>query len=505
MPVDQIKGCVRFVGAGPGDPDLLTVRGLKLLQQADVVVHDALVSTEILSLAQSNAQLIPVIRDTGDTGESTGRLLVELSRQGLFVVRLKGGDPSIFARLSEELLPVCEAGIPFEIVPGITAATAAAAMATISLTSRSNASAVAFVTGHECDEKSTPIDFERLASFQGTIVIYMGVEKAATWSAELIRSGMSPDTPVSVVSRCSLPHQSTVSSTLLELSNDLEALRLPSPAVIIIGQVVTEDALIRRTSKPLLDRTILVTRPQGQSDELIHAFTLLGARCIQQPTIDIVPPPTWELLDHAIQTAWSYDWIVFLSVNGVASFVSRMREAHLDGRALGTAKLAAIGPGTHRSLLCAGLQCDYVPNEFRAEGLANGLRDSLSKGRFLLIRANRGRDLLRCELERAGHVVDEVVAYTSRDIEEIPSAVQHSFDRLTIDWITVTSSSIAESAIRLFGPRLQTWKVASISPITTATLIRLGVRPTVEADSATTEGIVQAILRAEKTPVGTSS
>lgn len=165
---------------------------------------------------------------------------------------------------------------------------------------------------------------------------------------------------------------------------------------------------------------------------------------------------------------------------------------------LGTAKLAAIGPGTHRSLLCAGLQCDYIPNEFRAEGACQWPSRLSLEGTFLLIRANRGRDLLRCELERAGHAVDEVVAYTSRDIEEIPSAMQHSFDRLTIDWITVTSSSIAESAIRLFGPRLQTWKVASISPITTATLIRLGVRPTVEADTATTEGIVQAILRAEK-------
>lgn len=487
------------MGAGPGDPDLLTLRALECLRNADVVVYDTLVPRSVLDMAVPTAELIPVPREGGDgdrdPGEATGRLLARLAQGGRIVVRLKGGDPAVFGRLSEEIGPVRDAGISVDIVPGVTAAVAAAAAAGIPLTSRTMASSLTIVTGHEAADKRDNIDFRQLASFTGTLVIYMGVEQVERWSSGLLSAGKPADTPVTIVSHCSWPDQRIACSTLASCVADFERHCWPSPAVVIVGQVAEPSDMtsIDTSQGPLACKRVLNTRPSGQGDELDALVRAAGGRCLHVPTIQIGPPSSWQPLDDAIGQADTYDWIVFASRNGVRNFVDRLHKAGLDGRALGTARLAAIGPATRESLEHAGLACDLVPEEFRSEGIAATLAQAPSPGRFLLVRANRGRDHIRLELEARGHVVHEVAAYVSEPVACLDTATVAMIDREPVDWITVTSSLIAESSIRLFGDRIRRWRIASLSPVTSATLRRHGLEPTVEAATAVTDGLVHAM------------
>jgi uroporphyrinogen III methyltransferase/synthase len=489
-------GRVVFVGAGPGAADLLTVRAAECLRLADVVVHDALVPRELLDVVAPTVERIAVAREersAGDPGETIGRLLVRLALAGKTVVRLKGGDPTVFARLAEEIQPLRDAGIPLELVPGVTAALAAAAAACVPLTSRSAASSLTIVTGHEADAKDAGIDFRSLAAITGTIAIYMGVEQAPRWSQALLAAGKPADTPVTVVSRCSWPDQRIATSTLGTCADDFVRAGWQSPAVVIVGEAVQAAAV---TPGPLSGRRVLVTRPAGQEDDVAALVRAAGGECLAVPVIRVDDPPSWQPLDEAIRRADTYDWIVFASVNGVRGFTARLRAAGLDARALGTARIAAIGPATHRGLAAAGFACDLVPATFRSEGLAEAFAAMPTGGRFLLVRADRGRDVLRRELEGGGHHVDEVAAYVSRPVETLDAATRSILDR-GIDWVTVTSASIAEAAAHLFGERMGAWKIASISPVTSTALVRAGLRPTVEADQATIESLVAAICRWE--------
>jgi uroporphyrinogen III methyltransferase/synthase len=486
-----------FVGAGPGAPDLLTLRAVERLRTAEVIVHDALVPLRVLDEVNLAAERIPVAREQEmrpNPGVATGRLLAKLALEGRTVVRLKGGDPTVFARLTEELEPLRQAGIQVEFVPGVTAALAAAAAAGVPLTSRDVASSLTIVTGREADEKTDGIDFQSLAALSGTLAVYMGVEQAARWSRELIAAGRSPDTPVTVVSRCSWPDQRVGVTTLAECAADFVRQGWQSPAVVIVGAAATVEA------GPLRGGLVLVTRPIGQETELVAAVRSAGGECLHVPVIRIADPPAWQPLDEAIAHADTYDWIVFASSNGVRGFVRRLRAAKLDGRALGSARLAAIGPATRKQLEEAGFHCDLTPESFRSEGLVAALGGALCRGRFLLVRADKGRDVLRRGLEALGHHVDEVVAYESRAVESIDPADLAALDRLPIGWITLTSSSIAESAVALFGERLRRWKIASLSPVTSTALEQAGLRPTVEATEATAAGLVAAILRWEASP-----
>lgn len=485
---------VCFVGAGPGATDLLTLRAWERLRAADVIVHDALVPTRLLDEANPHAERIPVARAEAsrpDPGIATGRLLVRLAMEGRTVVRLKGGDPAVFARLAEELEPLRQAGIRVECVPGVTAALAAAAAAVLPLTSRAAASSLTLVTGREADDKTDTVDFAPLAAVPGTVVVYMGVEQMARWSRELMQAGRAGDTPVTVVSRSSWPEQQIATSTLAACAADAARQGWQSPAVVVVGPSAAA------SSGPLVGRTVLVTRPAGQEGEIVAAVQAAGGGCVHVPVIGIVAPPSWQPLDEALDRAGTYDWIVFASGNGVRGVLDRLRARGLDGRALGTARLAAIGPTTRRQLEQGGLHCDLVPAEYCSEGLATALATQARRGRFLLIRADKGRDVLRRELEAAGHHVDEVVAYESRPVERLDAAVVDLVDRSGVDWITLTSPSIAESAVRLFGERLRGWRIASISPVTSAALVRAGWPPTAEAAEATVEGLVAAILRWE--------
>ena len=487
------------MGAGPGDPGLLTVRALEYLRRADVVVYDTLVPADVLNMAAPTAERLAVPRDgregDGDPGEATGRLLSQLAAAGRTVVRLKGGDPAVFGRLSEEMGPVWEAGIPVEIIPGVTAAAAAAAAAGIPLTSRAAASSLTILTGHEAADKREGIDFRQLAALPGTLAIYMGVEQVERWSSGLLSAGKPADTPVTIVSHCSWPDQRIAVSTLARCAADFERHNWPSPAVVIVGEVAQpiDGASILADRGPLAGRRILNTRPLGQGDDLDALVRAAGGSSLHVPAIRIGAPESWQPLDEAIRQADTFDWIVFASANGVRGFVDRLREAGLDGRALGTARLAAIGPATREALEHAGFACDLTPTLFRSEGITAALVQSPRPSRFLLVRANRGRDVMRREFEAAGHAVREVTAYSSDPIDSLDAAIVAAIDQIPVDWITITSSLIAESSVQLFGPWIGRWRVASLSPITSATLRRHGIEPTVEASAAVTESLIAAM------------
>jgi uroporphyrinogen III methyltransferase/synthase len=488
-------GRVVFVGAGPGAADLLTARAIGYLRRADVVVHDRLVSSEILDTLDPGVERIAVpdvVPPGADRGESIGLLLESQARRGRLVVRLKGGDPGVFARLAEELEPLRDAGIPVEFVPGVTAALAAAAAAGVPLTSRSAASSLTLVTGHEAEDKETACDFRSIATLPGTLAIYMGVEQAAHWSATLLAAGMPAATPVTIVSRCSWPDQRVATTTLERCAADIVHHAWRPPAMILVGAAAQASP-----QGPLAGRLVLVTRPAGQADELSALVRAAGGSCLHVPLVAILPPDSWTPLDAALERADSYDWIVLASVNGVRSFVSRLRAAGRDGRSLGTARLAAVGPATRRELAAAGLVADLAPDTFSSEGLVESFAGLPVRSRFLLVRAARGRELLRQELEARGHVVDEVAAYKSCPVDRLTDEERAAVEQSGVDWLVVTSPLIADTAVGIFGERLRRWRIASLSPVTTSALRRHGIAPDAEAATATMAGVVAAIAAAE--------
>ena len=491
-------GHVLFVGAGPGQPDLLTVRAIRALEQADVVVHDQLVSPAVLNIIRPNAQkiLLSEILESSsgnDTGFTLGTYLAGCAAEGHIVVRLKGGDPTIFARLREEIEPLIEHSISFEIVPGITSATAAAAAAVTPLTSRSISSSLTIVTGHEAKEKKGTIDYENLSIREGTIVIYMGVEQAQHWSDALLKAGRSSDTPVTLVSRCSWPDQRIIQTTLGSCATDIDIAKIPSPAVAMIGETPMSSPLRKNSTSPLQGCRLLVTRPAGQAGQIIADITQRGGEAMHLPLVDIVPATDPRELQNAIDEAWSFDWIVFTSVNGVDHFCRQMRQRKLDPRALGSARLAAIGPATKKALEEQAFVCDLVPDMFLSEGFFHALNREGKGQRFLLIQAERGRDVLRKELETAGHEVRQVAAYASQPTSSDRQTALRMIQQFPVTWILLTSSFIAENAANIFGDHLLKWKIASISPITSSKLVELGYPATVEATESTMSSLLDAI------------
>ncbi len=488
-----------FVGAGPGASDLLTIRGLDALRAAEVVVHDRLVPASLLTVIPPAAERICVDRSDvadADAGGTTGRLLVRLAAAGRRVVRLKGGDPTVFARLAEELAPLRQAGVPYEIVPGVTAALAAAAALGIPLTSREEASSLTIVTGHEARGKHGPIDVGPLATLPGTLAVYMGIEQLPAWSRAMMAASRAADTPVAVVSRCAWPDQRVATATLGDCVAAARRDGWQSPAVLIVGQVAAAVA----ARGPLAGCRVIVTRPTGQDADLSAQIRAAGGEPLQLPAIRIVSPPDWTPLDEAIGRLDTYDWIVLASTNGVAGFLGRLRAAGRDGRALGSARLAVIGPATRRALEDAGFICDLMPADHCSEGLLEAFAGQPAGGRFLLVRAAAGRELLARELLARGHAVDEVTAYAVEPIDRLDGAdaadLPPASERSGV-WITITSGAIAAAAARLFGSRLRQWRIASLSPVTTAALRRIGLEPAVEADSATMESLVAAICRSQ--------
>jgi uroporphyrinogen III methyltransferase/synthase len=430
--------------------------------------------------------------------DEINQAMLQYARQGNCVVRLKGGDPAIFARGAEEMEFLERHTVPYEIVPGITAALAAGSHAGIPLTHRDYASAVAFVTGHEDPQRAKErLDYAALARFPGTLVIYMGVTTAATWVRELIEHGMSSTTPAALVRRCSFPDQQVVRCTLQQIPEQLTPYsKFPPPVVAIIGAAVGHAITPScSVSKPLIGQTVLLTRPQHQAQAIARQLTRLGAGVLYQPAIEIGPPRDWTPVDEACRHLSEFDWIVFSSANGVEYFLQRLWEIGYDLRALAGRRLAAIGPATSECLRRFSLRVDLQPLSFRAESLAAELASTAPTARFLLVRASRGRESLADTLRSTGGCVTQIIAYESRDLMTADPAIRAALKKGLVHWTMVSSSAIARSLHRLCGKDcLAHTRLVSISPVTSDVLRQLGYTVALEASSYTMEGMITAIL-----------
>ena len=492
-------GKVYLVGAGPGDPGLVTLRAVEVLRRADAVLYDYLVNPAILAHCRPDAVKVSLGKHGSGrvlTQAEINDRLIAMTQVFGTVVRLKSGDPMVFARAAEELDCLISNAIPFEVVPGVTAALAAASYAGIPVTHRESASAVAFVTGQEDPEKSdSTLDYAALARFPGTLVFYMGVTTAQHWSQALIAAGKPSATPVAILRLVSLPDQKRIDTTLAEIPAVIRQAKLRPPVVFIVGEVAAHSpAWSWFEKRPLFGQRILVTRPAHQADDLVRPLAELGAEVLLQPAIEIRPPADWSPVDRALDLLDRFDWLVFSSSNGVRNLLERLPALGRDLRALGKIKVAAIGPGTAEELTRYRLQADIVPDEFRAESLAESLKGSAAGKRFLLVRASRGREVLAEQLAKAGGIVEQVVVYESVDVEAAAPEIAEQMAAGKIGWTTVTSSAIARSLARMFGDSLSKSKLVSISPITSATLRELGHEPAAEARDYTMPGVVAAIL-----------
>ncbi|MBX7072898.1 MAG: uroporphyrinogen-III C-methyltransferase [Pirellulales bacterium] len=490
---------VYLVGAGPGDADLITLRGVECLQQADLVLYDYLVNPRVLKHAAPQAEIVCLGRHGGGrlwSQTEINRRMIAAAQEGRAVVRLKSGDPMIFGRAAEEVQALVAARVPFEIVPGVTTAVAISAYAGVPLTHRDIASAVAFVTGQEQDGKAaSAIDYRALAAFPGTLVVYMGVTTAPHWCAALIAAGKPADTPVAIVRRCSWPDQQTIRCVLRDVAERLQLEKLRPPIAFVVGPVAAETSGIDWfTSRPLFGKTVIVTRADEQQNELRRLLEQQGAQVLSSPAIVIGAPADQAAVDDAIARLSSYDWLVFSSANGVRYFLERLILLGGDLRALGGARIAAIGSGTSEALMRYRLKSDLQPQDYRAEALAGALAPLVRDKHCLLLRASRGREVLSERLQEAGAHVDQVIVYQSRDANEPDASVAAALSGGDADYLTVTSSAIARAVVRQFGEALRRTRLVSISPITSDALRAVGYPPQLEAQTYNMRGMVEAIL-----------
>ena len=498
---------IYLVGSGPGDPGLFTVKGVRCLKKADVVVYDRLAPEALLEYAKPEAERIYVGKKPGNPSmsqEEINALLVELGQAGKTVVRLKGGDPYIFGRGGEEALDLLEAGIPFEVVPGITSGVAAPAYAGIPVTHRGVSTSVAFITGHEDPTKGRQdVDWSRLANAADTLVMYMGIGRLGQISGELISAGRDPGTPAACVRWGTIADQQTVSGTLGDIAEKVAEAGLKPPAITVVGDVVSlrEAGLDWFEQRPLFGRRIVVTRARAQAGELSAMLKDLGAQVLEFPTIEIQPPQDFAPLDEAIRELDSFDWLVFTSVNGIDAFLERLAHHDLDVRAVPRAlKIAAIGPATAERIGATSLRVDVVPNEYRAESLLEEIsEDSLSGKRVLIPRAKVAREVLPEKLREAGAEVVVPPAYESVPIDEGKDALAESLNSGEVDCVTFTASSTVENFVRAFGAEeagrlLEETRVACIGPITADTARGYGLRVDAEAEEYTMPGLVEAVV-----------
>jgi uroporphyrinogen III methyltransferase / synthase len=482
---------VYLVGAGPGDPDLITLKGHKLLAQADCVLYDHLANERLLDLTRKGCELIYVGKKRSEHSHSQqeiAALLIDRAQHGLTVVRLKGGDPFIFGRGGEEAEALADAGIPFEIVPGVTSALGIAAYCGIPLTHRDHTSVVSFVTGHD----PAAIDWDRVGRSE-TLVILMGLTTIEVIAQEIIARGRSPQTPAIAVRWGTRPDQRAVTGTLADIAGRVEAAGLKPPATIIIGEVVRlQEKLNWFERLPLFGKRVVVTRARDQADSFAANLHALGADVIELPAIELVPPEDFAPLDRALARLPSYDWLIFTSANGVRFFLDRLDHSAHDLRGL-KARICAIGPGTRQAIEALHLKVDLMPLEYVAEGVLAAFADfDLAGKQILLPRAQVARDLIPVELEKRGAQVDVVASYRS----VVPPVNAERLARAAhAHWITFTSSSTAKNFLAMAGPEaLQNVRVASIGPVTSATLRQHGLTVHAEAKQFTTDGILQAIL-----------
>ena len=500
-----MNGKVYLVGAGPGDPELITLKGLECIKNADVIIYDYLASPSLLKHAREHAEIIYVGKKGGDHTLSQDRinaLIAEKAQKGFTVTRLKGGDPFIFGRGGEEAEVLIDARIPFEIIPGVTSAIAAPAYAGIPLTHRKFTSTIAFVTGHEDPAKAeSNIDWAALAKGIGTLVFLMGVKNLPHITDRLMHHGMSPDTPVALVRWGTTPKQTTVSGTLDTIVERTKAAGLKPPAIIVVGHVVKLREKMRWfETRPLMGRCIVVTRAREQASDLVKRLSDLGAECLECPTIKVSPPQDVKPLDRAMENLSSYDWLIFTSVNGVNFFFERLFQKNKDVRALKDIHTAVIGPATEKKLFDFGLKSDIVPESYRAESVVKAFAGKDVTGRKILLpRAKEARPVLPLELKKMGAVVDEVTAYCTHAVKDNTDVLSARLKERSIDMITFTSSSTVKNFRALFPNEdlkdlMRGVTIASIGPVTADTARDLGFDVHIIAESYTIPGLCQAIL-----------
>ena len=494
MRSDPGQGKVYLVGAGPGDPDLVTVRGLELIREADVIFYDNLASPSLLRHARPGAERIYVGKKRSDHARSQdeiNELLVEHARRGRTVVRLKGGDPYIFGRGGEEAEALVDAGVRFEVVPGVSSATGVAAYAGFPLTHREHTSAVTFVTGHEAER----IDWNRLGVAE-TLVLFMGLTSFGEIARRLIAAGRSAATPAAAVRWGTRPDQRVLTGTLGDLAERIASEDLRPPALVIVGEVV---ALRERLSwferLPLFGRRVVVTRAAAQSEDFCRRLRRLGADAVELPVIEIRAPRDSRPIDEAITRLGEYDWLLFTSQNGVERFIERLDGSGRDLRDL-RARICAIGPATAAAVRRLHLGVELTPERYVAEGVLEAFADvDLAGKRVLLPRARVARDVLPVEMAKRGARIDVVEAYeTVRPDDAARRADEIFAGEARPDWITFTSSSTVENTLAVVGLEpLAGVKVASIGPVTTATARRLGLEVHAEAAEYTIDGLLAAL------------
>ncbi|MEX2107639.1 MAG: uroporphyrinogen-III C-methyltransferase [Solirubrobacterales bacterium] len=492
-------GVVYLVGAGPGDPGLMTARSLELIASADVVFHDRLIPPGALDRAREDAELVYVGKAPAAPSvpqEEIGERLIEAARAGRSVVRLKGGDPFVFGRGGEEGLMLSDAGIEFEVVPGVTAGVAATAYAGIPVTHRGDASAVAFVTGHEDPEKATTdLNWEALAGFPGTLVFYMGVKRLGENMEALIAGGRGRDELAAVVERGTMAGQRTVVATVGTLAEAADREGVAAPALVVVGQVVHHRlALAWLERRPLHGRRVVVTRARAQASGLAATLRALGAEVIELPAIRVEPRIESEEVRRMVGAIDSYALICLTSPNGVRFLFEALEEANLDARALAGATVAAIGPGTAGALRARGIVADVVPRRFIAEALVEELETVEVDGRAVLIaRAAEARDVLPEALRERGAKVELVALYETVAEQPDAEAIEAAQDA---DYITFTSSSTVRNLSEALGDRYpRQARAISIGPITSEALNAAGIPVHTEAKRHDVDGLVEALLR----------
>ena len=494
-------GIVWLVGAGPGDPELISLKGMRLIRAADAIVYDRLVDKRLLQHADENAELIDVGKIPGrriNRQEDINSLLIELGKAGKRVVRLKGGDPFVFGRGGEEAEALAEAGVPFQIVPGITSAIAAPAYAGIPLTHRKLASSFTVVTGSEDPAKpDTSVDWEVLAKSSDTLAILMGQSNLRTIADALVRYGRSPDTPVALVQWGTEPYQRTLVGTLSDIADKAAAAGIGAPAVTVVGDVVRLRETIQWfDNRPLFGKRVLVTRTRAQASALSDMLTQRGAQPIELPTIEIQPLEDYAELDKALKNARSYDWIVFSSANAVDIVFGRLGALGFDARTLCGVQVAAIGPATRRRLRERGIAAEFMPKSFVAEAVVGELDGlGMNEKRIVLPQAEIARDILRQGIAELGATVDAIPVY--RTVTP-PNTAERLQDILAdgIDIATFTSSSTVSNLVELLDGNTDALKdatIACIGPVTAGRAAELGLKVDIVASEFTIAGLVEAV------------
>ncbi|MFH1674234.1 MAG: uroporphyrinogen-III C-methyltransferase [Pseudomonadota bacterium] len=499
-------GKVYLIGAGPGDPGLITVKGAACLQKADVVIYDFLASRKLLTHARKDAEIIYVGKRGGAhtcSQAQINELIVEKAKAGLTVARLKGGDPFIFGRGGEEAEVLVADDILFEIVPGVTAAVGVAAYAGIPITHRRYTATVAFITGHEDPTKeNSDVDWEKISTGIGTLLFFMGVKNIDRITEKLITNGRSPDTPVAVVRWGTTGKQTTVTGTLSNIVRRVKEAEFKPPAIIIVGEVVRLRSILNWfEKKPLFGKTVLVTRARQQASNLVDRLEEMGAECLEAPTIEVVPPENWDSLDKGINNLSTYDWLVFSSVNGVRFFFERLYANGKDVRALRDIKLCTVGSSTAKQLEEFGLRTDMVPDTYKAESIVEEFKKEDMKGKGVLLpRPKVARPVLPVELKKMGAIVDEVIAYCTVPVcPNLDELKDHLKDK-KIDLVTFTSSSTVKNFKKLFTEEeirtlLTDVTIAAIGPITADTAKELGFKVAITPEEYTIAGLCNAIER----------